>query len=163
MSDARRLFSWSVPGWLGMTVVLLFTAASLGAVVWGKYHPEPIEVVMFDAGPVSQMGIHKVVAFPEQHLYVVGMEDGRIRAIDGRVQGNDCKVEWLPDDPRGAVRNPQGLPGIYRDPCSGGIWSFEGNAISGAETPLRTPVVTPSVGPDGKTEHITVELVNPSR
>ena len=163
MSAARRPRSWSPPPSLGMTVVLLLTAASLLAVFWGRAYPEPIEVVIFDAGPVSQFAIHRVVAYPEQHLFIVGMEDGRLRAIDGRVRGNDCKVEWLPDDARGAVRNPLGLPGVYRDPCTGALWSFEGNAISGTDQPLRTPSVAPATGPDGTTEHVTVELVNPSR
>ncbi|MEI6136302.1 MAG: hypothetical protein WCQ48_02650 [Chloroflexota bacterium] len=163
MNVARRLLSWSPPPQLGMTVVLLFTVASLFAVYWGVYYPQRIEVVMFDAGPISRFGIHKVVAFPEQHLYLVGMPDGRIRAVDGRVQGSDCKVEWLPDDPRGSTRNPQGLPGVLRDPCSGALWSFEGNAISGTNQPLRTPAVLPSTGPDQPPDHVIVELVNPSR
>ena len=158
-----RLFPWSIPPWFGMTVVLIVTALGLFAVGWGAYHQVPVEVVQFDAGEVSKFSIHKVVAYPEQHLYMVGMPDGRLRALDGRVQGNDCKVDWLPDDPRGAVRNPEGLPGIYRDPCSGAIWSFEGNAISGTSQPLRTPEVTPIPAADGRPEHVNVELVNPSK
>ncbi len=163
MSLARRLYGWSAPAWLGMTVVLVFTAASLLAVFWGRYSPEQIEVVMFDAGPVSQFAVHRVVAYPAEHLYIVGMEDGRLRAIDGRVAGNDCKVEWRPDDTRGAVRNPQGMPGVYRDPCSGALWSFEGNAISGSDQPLRTPAVRPSTAAESQEAHVIVELVNPSR
>ncbi len=162
MSLARRLFPAAAPGSLGMTVLFMFTAVSLFAIFWGRTNPVTIEVVKFDAGDVRQFAVHKVVAYPQQHLYIVGMPDGRLRAIDGRVEGSDCKVEWLPNDDRGAVRNPQGLPGIYRDPCSGAIWSFEGNAISGADQPLRTPVVTPDDRPDG-TQRVQVELVNPSR
>lgn len=163
MSLAQRLRSWNAPAHLGPTMVLVVTALGVFAVFWGYFNPPPIQVVMFDAGDISRFGIHKVVAYPEQHLYLVGMADGRIRAIDGRVAGSNCKVEWLPDDPRGAERNPQGLPGVFRDPCSGALWSFEGNAISGADQPLRTPQVTPRISDDGKSQRVTVELVNPSR
>ena len=163
MSLARRLSSWHAPAWLGPSMVVVVTAIGLFGVLWGYFNPPAIEVRMFDAGDVDQFAISKVVAYPEQHLYVVRLEDGRLRAIDGRVASNNCRVDWLPDDPRGAERNPKGLPGIYRDPCSGAIWSFEGNAISGTDQPLRTPQILPTISPDGKSQHATVELVNPSK
>lgn len=163
MSVARRWLSWSPPVGFGPAMLLLVSLFFIGVVFWGVFNPVQIQVVMFDAGELKQFAIHRVVAYPEQHLYVVGMEDGRIRAIDGRVAGSNCKLEWLQDDARGAVRNPQGLPGVFRDPCSGALWSFEGNAISGTDQPLRTPHVTPALSADGKSQHVTVELVNPSK
>lgn len=163
MSAARRLFPWRAPASLGPAMLLLVTALGVFAVFWGYFNPPTIEVVLFDAGDLSRFAIHRVVPYPGQHLYLVGMEDGRIRAVDGRVRGSNCKVEWLPDDPRGAGRNPQSLPGVLRDPCSGALWSFEGNAISGTDQPLRTPRVAPRMSPDGKSQHVTVELVNPSK
>lgn len=163
MSLARRLFAWNPPAQLGPAMLLLVTAAGVFAVFWGYFNPPAIEVVMFDAGDLSRFAIHRVVAYPEQHLYVVGMADGRIRAVDGRVQASGCTVEWLPQDPRGAERNPEGLPGVLRDPCSGALWSFEGNAISGTDQPLRTPQVSPRISDDGKSQHVYVELVNPGK
>ena len=163
MSLAQRLRSWSAPPQLGPFMVLAVTAAGVFAVFWGYFNPPAIRVVMFDAGDRTQFAAHKVVVYPDQHLYVVGMADGRVRAIDGRVADSNCKVEYLPDDPRGAERNPNGLPGIYRDPCSGALWSFEGNAISGTDKPLRTPFVTPSLSADGKSQRVMVELVNPGK
>lgn len=163
MNVVARLRALRVPAWLGPAAVLLITAIGVFGVVWGIYRPLPIEVVQFDAGEASAYAPHRVVAFPERHLYLVRMADGRIRAIDGRVQGSDCRVEWLPEDPRGAARNPQGLPGVFRDPCSEAIWSFEGNAISGTKQPLRTPQVTLAPGAAGGVQRVTVELVNPSR
>ena len=162
MSAARRLFSWTPPAHLGMAAILLITVIGVFGVVWGYLNPPGIEVEDFDAGELSRFAVRRVVAFPEKHLYVVGLEDGRIRAVDGRVASNNCKVDWLPDDPRGAQRNPQGLPGVYRDPCSGALWSFEGNAISGTNEPLRTPQVTVTAGQDGK-QHVFVELINASK
>jgi hypothetical protein len=163
LSLARRLFPWSPPRHLGPTMLLLVSAAGVFAVFWGYFNPPAIRVVLFDAGTLDRFAIHRVVAYPEQDLYVVGMGDGRIRAIDGRVQPGDCRVEWLPEDQRGAVRNPNGLPGVYRDPCTGALWSFEGNAISGTDRPLRTPKVAVRAGENGGTQHVFVELVNPSR
>ena len=153
----------SAPASLGPTMLLLLTAAGVFAVFWGFLNPPKIEVVSFDAGNVSQFAIHKVVAYPDRALYLVGLDDGRIRAIDGRVEASGCRVNWLPDDPRGAVRNPAGLPGVFEDPCSRAVWSFEGNAISGADQPLRTPHVQPTISQDGKSAHISVELINPSK
>lgn len=162
MSIARGLFPRRSLA-LGPAMLLVVSALGLFAVFWGYFNPPAIRVVMFDAGDLSQFAVHRVVVYPEQHLYIVGMADGRIRAIDGRVRGSDCRVEWLPDDARGAARNPQGLPGVFHDPCSGALWSFEGNAISGSDLPLRTPQVRPALGPDGRSQHVTVELVNPAR
>lgn len=163
MSLARRLFPWSPPQHLGPTMLLLVSAAGVFAVFWGYFNPPAITVVMFDAGALDRFAIHRVVAYPEQDLYVVGMADGRLRAIDGRVQPGDCRVEWLPEDQRGAVRNPNGLPGVFRDPCTDALWSFEGNAISGTDQPLRTPKVVVRPGETDKSQHVFVELVNPSR
>lgn len=142
-------------------MLLLVSAAGVLAVFWGYFNPPAIRVVMFDAGELDRFAIHRVVAYPEQDLYVVGLGDGRIRAIDGRVQPGDCRVEWLPDDARGAARNPNGPPGVYRDPCTEALWSFEGNAISGTDQPLRTPKITTRAGEDGQARRVFVEVVNP--
>lgn len=163
MSLARRLTHWNPPSHLGPTMLLVVSALAVGAVFWGYFNPPAIEVVSFDAGEVSRFGIHRVVAYPEQHVYVVGLADGRIRAVDGRVRETNCKVAWLPDDPRGAARNPEGRPGVFYDACSGAVWSFEGNAISGTEEPLRTPQVAVRSPADGGPQRVFVELVNPSR
>jgi hypothetical protein len=144
-------------------MLLVVSALAIAAVFWGYFKPPAIEVVSFDAGEVSRFGIHKVVAYPEQHLYIVGMADGRIRAVDGRVRSNDCRVAWLPDDSRGAARNPEGRPGVFHDACSGALWSSEGNAISGTDQPLRTPQVTVHAPVAGGPLRVFVELVNPSR
>ena len=162
MNALTRLRAWHAPPLLGPAVLVLMTAAGVFAVFWGALNPPHLEVVNFDAGPVSQFAIHRVVAYPDRDLYLVGIEGGKIRAIDGRVESSGCRVKWLPNDPRGAVRNPQGLPGVFEDPCTGAIWSFEGNAIAGSDQPLRTPHVAPGLSPDGKTAHVSVELINPS-
>lgn len=163
MNAARRLRGWHAPRWLGPAVFLAMTLAGIATVLYGFFYGPTIVVVQFDAGDVSQFAIHRVVPFPQHDLYLVGLDGGRLRAIDGRVEASGCRVRWLPDDPRGTVRNPLGLPGVFEDPCSGALWSFEGNAISGADQPLRTPHVSPALSPDGRTEHIMVELINPSQ
>lgn len=163
MSLARRLFPWTLPPLFGPAMVVLITIAGVFGVMWGYFNPPAIQVVMFDAGDRSRFAVHQLVEFPEKHLYLVAMPDGRVRAIDGRVASNNCRVEWLPQDARGAEKNPNGMPGVLRDPCSGALWSFEGNAISGTDLPLRTPQVTPQISQDGKSQRVVVELVNPDR
>ncbi len=163
MTFARRWSRWRTPSWLGPAMFLLVSAAGILAVFWGYFNPPNLVVEIFDAGPVDRFAVHRVVVYPERDLYIVGMEDGRLRAIDGRINGTDCRVEWLPEDTRGAVRNPAGLPGVFHDSCSGALWSFEGNAISGSDQPLRTPHIAPKAGPVGSPERVTVELINSSR
>ena len=161
MSGIRRLLRWQAPPHLGPAVLVAITAVGVAAVVWGGLNPPQIRVVRFDAGAVERFAIHRVVAYPERDLYLVGLASGGIRAIDGRIEGG-CRVRWLPDDPRGAVRNPAGLPGVFEDPCTPALWSFEGNAISGTARPLRTPHVSPGMSADGRSAHVFVELINPS-
>ena len=163
MNAIRRLQTWRAPATLGPGVLLLVTIAGVFGVLWGVVNPPRIEIVNFDAGDLNQFAIHRVVAYADKDLYLVGMEDGSIRAIDGRVQADGCRVAWLPEDPRGAARNPQGLPGVFEDPCTHAVWSFEGNAVSGTDKPLRTQHVEGGMSQDGRTAHIFVELINPTK
>ena len=126
----------------GPIALVAVSLAGILAVLWGQLFADPgIAVTQFDAGPIDDHGIGKVVVFEELDLYVVGLEDGRIRAVDGRLDGTDCSVRYLPDDGRGRVRNPSGVRGVLEDACSGGVWSVAGDAISGSDEPLRTPQV----------------------
>ncbi|MPZ98456.1 MAG: hypothetical protein GEU80_03800 [Dehalococcoidia bacterium] len=156
--DSLRGFR--LPPWLGPTALIVVSAAGIFAALWGGLFADPgITVRYFDAGAVNTFAIRQVNAFPEVDLYVVGLDNGKIRAIDMRVEASGCVASWLPEDWRGRAANPGRLPGVYEDPCSGAIWSMEGNAISGSELPLRTPHIEPRQGTDGK-QHIFVELIN---
>ena len=140
---------------------MLFTVSAIGilAVFWGRFVSDPaIEIVLFDAGPTAALIDQSVVAIPEQDLYLVGLEDGRIRAVDGRVEFSGCAVEYRPDDARGRARNPHGLPGVLEDPCSGAVWSVAGDAIALVDEPLRTPNVTYDRDEDG-VQHVIVEVI----
>lgn len=145
----------------GPTVLLLLSAFFIGVVIWGYYNPAEVRVVYFDAGAADSFEINRVRVFGERDLYVVGMPDGRLRAIDGRVEASGCSVRWLPNDERGREANPEGLPGVFEDPCTGNVWSMQANAISGATVPLRTPHIDYRPGPDGRTVHAFVEQINP--
>jgi hypothetical protein len=149
-----------LPPWVGPFVLLVLSAIFIGGAVYGAFfaHP-PITVKQFDAGTVDQFAIGKVNAFPQYSLYLVGMEDGQIRAIDARVESSGCSATWHPDDPRGTVDNPKREPGVFIDPCSGAVWSMLGDALSGTLTPLRTPNVTHERGSNG-VDHVLVEIIN---
>ena len=150
-----------VPTWVGPTALLVISGFFIGVVLWGIFNPTEIRVVYFDAGPADSFEISKVTPYEEQDLYVVGMEDGRLRAIDARVESSGCTAEWLPNDPRGSAHNPQGLTGVFEDPCTGAIWSMEANAIEGTDAPLRTPHIDYRPGTDGRETHAFIERVNP--
>ena len=136
------------------------SAFFIGVVLWGYFNPSEIRVVYFDAGRADAFEIGQLREFPGEDLYVLGMTDGRLRAIDGRVEASGCSVVWNMDDARGAAHNPGGVPGVFEDPCSGAIWSIEANAIEGSTVPLRTPYIDYRPGSDGAV-HAFVEHVNP--
>lgn len=150
-----------VPAWAGPTALLVVSVFFVGVVLWGFFNPVDIKVVYVDAGPADSFEISRVTAFPDQNLYVVGLDDGRLRAIDGRVESSGCAVQWLPNDDRGRSHNPGGRPGVFEDACSGAVWSMLANAISGSSEPLRTPHIAYRIGDDGRTTHAYVEHINP--
>lgn len=153
----------TVRKWAGPFALLVVTLVGIGAVLWGYFNPPDITVIQFDAGPVSQWRSQRIVGFPEQRIYIVALDDGRLRALDTRIEDTRCVAQWLPDDPRGVAKNPGGLPGVFEDVCGGGVWSMLGNAISGSDKPLRTPLVDARPDTQGQELRIWVELVNPGR
>jgi hypothetical protein len=160
VGDAFRSVADRTPPWVGPGAFVLVTAIGIGVAIYGTFFADPgIRVRRFDAGPVSLFAIRELRAYPDVDLYIVGLDDGRLRALDGRVQATDCSVEWRPDDARGAARNPGGLAGAFVDPCSAAVWDMLGNAIAGGEVPLRTPQVTYHAQADGQ-NHAFVEMIN---
>jgi len=157
----RGLTRWLVPA-----ALLLVSLLSIGAVFWGQFVAHPgIRVFEFDAGPVEGLEIGRVRPFPELGLYLVGLADGRVRAIDARVHSSQCAVIWRADDERGRVGNPQGLPGVFEDPCTGAYWATSGDEIEAAgrsQEPLRTFELAYKTLPDGK-QHIFVEVIGRNR
>ncbi len=149
-----------LPAHLGPTALLLVTLAGVLAVVWGAFFPRPITIVYVDAGPVDSFEIGRVDHFPEYDFYMVGLEDARLRAIDGRIEATGCSARWLPNDSRGSEHNPLGRNGVFEDPCSAAVWSAIGNAISGTDQPMRTPHIDWRRGEDGLI-HAHVEMINP--
>jgi len=147
-----------------LTPIALIVVAivSIGAVFWGSLVADPdIRVMYVDAGPVQDLAIGEVKAFDELDFYVVGLADGRVRAVDGRVKANECNVDWLPEDPRGSAANPLGHPGIYLDPCSGATWAMTGDALTAGPdglSPLRTFTIEFRTLDDG-VQHVFVEVI----
>ena len=142
--------------------LIVVAIASVGAVVWGSLVADPdIRVIDFDAGPVTDLSIGHVKPFDDLDFYLVGLADGRVRAVDGRVAATECHVDWLPDDARGRDANPLGNPGVYSDPCSGATWAMTGDALTpgaaGLE-PLRTFNVEYRTLDDG-VQHVFVEVI----
>lgn len=148
---------WVVPG-----ALLLVSFLSIGAVFWGRFVADPgIRVFEFDAGPVEGLGIGEVRPFRELGLYLVGLADGRVRAIDAKVHSSGCTVNWASDDERGLAANPRGLPGIFLDPCTGAYWALSGDQIEAAgrpPEPLRTFELAFKTLGDGK-QHVFVEVI----
>ncbi len=142
---------------LGLLGVLLVVIAGVFAVLWGTFKSEPPKFALVDAGLVSSFAIGRVVAYPEQQFYVVGLADGRLRALDGFVKSSGCPVSWLPADERGRARNVNGEPGVYVDACSGGVWYANGDALPPTAEPLRSFHLEYRTVADG--QHLWVEVL----
>ncbi|MGE0227301.1 MAG: hypothetical protein AB7I38_02270 [Dehalococcoidia bacterium] len=154
-----RVKRWDERGRLTLLGLTLVALIGIGGAVWGGLFASPdVQVQDLDAGPVSGFAIGKVVPYPEVNVYVVGIEDGRIRAIDGIVRDSGCAVRWDPADDRTRQLNPAGAPGSYTDPCSGNVWTSSGNAFAGADAPLRTFQVTYETNDEG-VQHVWVEVI----
>ncbi len=161
MTAIERLRRLRVPNNTGPAVFLTITLLAIGAVLWGAFISSPnIVVVQFDAGPVSDYAIGEVRAFPEVDLYLVGLEDGRIRAVDARINGEDRAARYDPDDVRGRTRNPRRVLGAFIDDVTGAVWALTGDAVRVADSPLRTPNVTFRTLPGSDGQHVFVELIN---
>lgn len=154
-----------LPRRTGPVVIGLITLAAIGAILWGTLvDPLEVEVFTFDAGPVDEFEIGRATALDQLDIYVVGLADGRIRALDAIVEENACRVEFRPDDVRGSARNPGGVAGAFVDPCSGAVWAITGDALSAPWPlePLRTPRVTFPEFEDG-TRHVLIEVIGRAR
>lgn len=144
---------------LTVLAFLAFFVFGVAGVVRGAYFAQPeIRVQWVDAGPESDYAIGKVIPVPDQGVYVIGIENGSLRAVDGLVKATGCWVEYLPTDERGRPHNPLQQPGAFRDPCSGAVWAANANVIEGSRVPLRTFPVASFLAPDG-TRHVRVEVV----
>ncbi|GMU41450.1 MAG: hypothetical protein AMXMBFR23_23160 [Chloroflexota bacterium] len=146
---------------VGPTVLLLLSMFFLGVVLWGYFNRPDIRIEQIDVGALDEFAVGRLVARPEDNLYLVGMDDGRIRALDMRNQQTGCIVEWISDDDRGRAHNPEAQPGVFQDPCSGAVWSMVGNAISGSNVPLKTPVAAVRSAVEGGELRVFVEMINP--
>ncbi len=146
---------------IGPTVLLVMSMFFLGVVFWGYFNRPEIRVVQIDVGALDEFAVGRLVARPEDNLYLIGMDDGRIRALDMRNQQTDCIVEWIADDDRGRAHNPDGQPGVFQDPCSLAVWSMVGNAISGSNVALKTPAVAVRPEGEGGEMRVFVEMINP--
>ncbi len=146
----------------GPIALLLVSAAAVATVIVGNLRGPGITVRYVDAGPLSDYEVSSVVYLPDEQIYVVGLADGRLRAVDGEVASSRCAVRYLPADERGRVQNPLGTAGVFEDPCTGAAWAVTGDALGGGSEPLRTRFVWITTAEDG-VQHVFVEVADLDR
>lgn len=158
-SVAERLGRWDSRGRLTIAGLALVLVVGVAGSLWGAFIADPdVRLQQLDAGPVGEFAIGRVKPFPPQNVYIVGIEDGRIRALDGIIKDSGCAVRWLPDDTRTQSVNPDRQPGAFVDPCSGAVWSAVGNAFSGTSDPMRTFQIDYETN-DAGVQHVWVEVI----
>lgn len=149
----------ALPRRAGPIALVVVIVLSLVGVAWGALVAKPQFIVSsYDAGPLDQFAIGRLVAFEEPGLYVYGLDDGRLRVLDGVVRATGCRVHWLPEDRRAESANPDHVPGAFLDPCSGAIWAIDGDAVAGTSSPLRTFIASVSEDASGVL-HVYVEVI----
>ncbi len=153
MPERLRRIAW------GPLALLLVSAIAVATVIVGNLRGPGITVRYADAGPLSDYEVSSVVFLPEEGIYVVGLADGRLRAVDGEVESSRCAVRHLPDDERGRERNPLGVAGVFEDPCTGALWAVTGDALDEGPEPLRTRFVWIRTTEDG-VQHVFVEVAD---
>ncbi len=154
-----RLGRWDSRGRLTIAGLALVLVVGVAGSLWGAFIADPdVRLQQLDAGPVGEFAIGEVKPFPEQNVYMVGIEDGRIRALDGIIKDSGCAVEWLPADTRTQSVNPERQPGAFLDPCSGAVWTTVGNAFSGTSDPMRTFQIDYETN-DAGVQHVWVEVI----
>ena len=67
----------------GPLALLLVSAIAVATVIVGNIRGPGITVRYVDAGPLSDYEVSSVVYLAEEEIYVVGLADGRLRAVDG--------------------------------------------------------------------------------
>lgn len=158
-SISGRLRRWDSRGRLTLFGLALVFVVGMAGSLWGAFFADPdVRLQQLDAGPVGEFAIGEVKPFPEQSVYMVGVEDGRIRALDGIIKDSGCAVEWLPNDTRTQSVNFGERPGAFIDHCSGAVWSALGNAFSGTRNPMRTFQVDYETNAAG-VQHVWVEVI----
>ena len=142
---------------IGPFALIALSLLGILAVVWGGTAGKAEFIVeSYDAGPLDQFAVGRVVAFEQPGLYVYGRESGQLRILDGVVRSTGCRVRWLPEETRASSANPGGGPGAFLDPCSGALWAVTGDAVTGTGSLLRTFTFLVRAAPDG-TEHVYID------
>ena len=135
---------------IGPFALIAFSLLGVVAVVWGSTVGRPEFVVeSYDAGPLDQFAIGRLVPFEES---------GQLRVLDGVVRSTGCRVRWLPNETRARSANPGAGPGAFLDPCSGALWAVTGDAVAGTSSPLRTFTYNVRAASDG-TDHVYIEVI----
>lgn len=132
-----------------------------------RYFPQArIFVISLDEAPVEGLGQVKREGCPPVGTAQGEGTDGpnlakELRALDAiSPSGTGCVIEFVPDDPRGAVLNPLGRPGVYVDHCSQAVWYLNGDALARTTQPLHAFQITRPLPTNAQCEPIVeVEVI----
>jgi Rieske Fe-S protein len=79
----------------------------------------------FELGAAEDYGIGSVTLVEDGAFHLVRLSDDTIVALSWTDPGSGCSVPWRPHFEH------QGVTGWFRDPCSGAIYSRDGERVLG--------------------------------
>ena len=143
MSQGRRRRGWPI----GLVALMFVIVLAIGAIFYGAANRPDFNVFLFDAGPIESYEVGDPRWFPQARIFVIALDevDGakNLRALDAIApSGTGCVIDYVPDDKRGALQNPLGRPGVFKDSCSQAVWYLTGDALERTSHPLRTFHIT---------------------
>ena len=175
-------------GWpRGLVALLLVVVVAIGAVFYGAANRPNFDVFYFEAGTFDSYAVGEPRYFPQARIFVISLDETlleqspiqetecrpvvpaaeepnlakELRALDAiSPSGTGCVIDFIPDDPRGAARNPLGRPGVYVDHCSQAVWYLNGDALARTTQPLHAFHITRPLPANAMCERIVeVEVI----
>ena len=138
-----------------LTFILLISAVGLYAVIHGYMNPPKISIEQFDAGSISNFDIGDVVYFQDQEFYLVGMRNGKLRALKQSIK-DSCTLNYfgLRHNNDNKIK-PFSIQNIFFDNCDN-LWRVNGDSFFQNQVPLKTLFV--NIDTSTKDERVIVEV-----
>ncbi|MFL2635097.1 MAG: hypothetical protein ACJ0J6_04560 [Dehalococcoidia bacterium] len=138
-----------------LTYILLISTIGLYAVIHGYMNPPKILIEQFDAGSINNIDIGDVIYYQDQGFYLVGMSNGKLRALTQSVK-KSCLLNYFGSRDNNDYKiKPFALQNIFFDNCDN-LWDVNGDSFFQNQVPLKTLFV--NIDTSTKDERVIIEV-----